>query len=98
MEIGRRLIYDNITGKVILDMGQIKGEDVIERDSINGLDYIDLPFGQDVDKFMIPGVKYHVDPITKIVIFDEIPEPVLTPEQQEIEKLQNELMIAQGVI
>lgn len=95
IQVGRRLIFEKLTGKIVMDMGEMAGE-VLAREPLNELDYLDLAYGQDSDKFM--RVKaYHVDTTTKQVIFDELYEPVVTPQQQ-IEDLQNQLLIAQGVI
>lgn len=95
IQVGRRIIFDKITGAIIFNTGEMQG-DMPPREVINELDFIDLPFGQDSDKFMRAKV-YHVDPITKEVVFDELVEPTLTPEQQ-IAELQQQLLQAQGVI
>ena len=95
MEIGRRIIFDSITGKVISNSGEMQGE-VLPREDIGGLDYVDYPYGYEADKFM-RAKSFHIDPLTKAVVFDELYEPVLSPQEQ-IEDLQNQLMIAQGVI
>lgn len=97
MDIGRRIIFEKSTGKIILDMGEMSG-DILPREDLGELDHIDLPFGQDADKFK-QGIKaYHIDPETKTLIIDEVMERVLTPEQQQIEDLQNKLLVAEGVI
>lgn len=95
IQVGRRVIFDITTGKVICDMGEMQG-DVLARESIGSLDYIDLPYGHMADEFS-RSVKWHIDPETKEVVFDELREPTLTPEQQ-IEQLENELLIAKGLI
>ncbi|WP_373845053.1 hypothetical protein [Clostridium sp.] len=92
-EIGRRIIFDTATGKIIMDTGEMQGSDgsLLPREPINGLDYIDLPYGQDSDKFN--RVKsYHVNPETKEIVFDEFYNPVQTPEQR-ISELENQLLI-----
>jgi hypothetical protein len=97
-QIGRRIIYDTTTGKIIMDMGEMQGTDgsLIPRDTINGLDYIDLPYGQDSDKFS--RVKsYHVDVTSKSVVFDELYDPPVDKDA-EILQLQQQLLQAQGVI
>mgnify|MGYP000863659640 CR=1 FL=1 len=93
MNIGRRIIYDSVSGKVLLDLGEGQGE---PRVAINSLDYIDLPYGQDSDKF--GRVKsYHVDVTSKTVVFDELYDPPVDKDA-EILQLQQQLLQAQGVI
>ena len=97
-QIGRRIIFDTTTGKIITDMGEMQGSDgsLIPREPINGLDYIDLPYGQDSDKF--GRVKsYHVDVTSKTVVFDELYDPPVDKDA-EILQLQQQLLQAQGVI
>lgn len=92
-QIGRRIIFDTQTGKIIMDTGEMQGSDgsLIPREPINGLDYIDLPYGQDSDKFN--RIKsYHVDPTSKTVVFDELYDPIQTPEER-IQELENQLLI-----
>lgn len=96
MSVGRRIIFDKVSGKVIYDMGEILGDGILPREPIGGLDYIDLEVGQDADSFKRVA-EYHVDPQTKTIVFDKLHEPVLTQEEQ-IAELQQELLIAQGVI
>lgn len=97
-QIGRRIIFDTQTGKIISDLGEMQGTDgaLKERDSINGLGYVDLPYGQDSDKFN--RVKsYHMDTTTKTVVFDELYDlPV--DKDAEIATLQQQLLQSQGVI
>ncbi|QXE20460.1 hypothetical protein [Clostridium sp. 001] len=93
MNIGRRIIYDSVSGKVLLDLGEGQGE---PRVAINSLDYIDLLYGQDSDKFN--RVKsYHVDVTTKTVVFDELYDPPVDKDA-EIATLQQQLLQSQGVI
>ncbi len=97
-QIGRRIIYDTTTGKIIMDMGEIQGSDgsLNPREAINGLGYLDLPYGQDSDKFS--RVKsYHVDVASKSVVFDELYDPPVDKDA-EILQLQQQLLQAQGVI
>ena len=97
-QIGRRIIYDTTTGKIITDMGEMQGSDgsLVARESINGLSYIDLPYGQDSDKFS--RVKsYHVDVASKAVVFDELYDPPVDKDA-EVVQLQQQLLQAQGVI
>ncbi|RMD04896.1 hypothetical protein D9O40_00655 [Clostridium autoethanogenum] len=97
-QIGRRIIYDTTTGKIIMDSGEMQGSDgdLKERGAISGLAYIDLPYGQDSDKFN--RVKsYHVDITTKTVVFDELYDPPVDKDA-EIATLQQQLLQSQGVI
>lgn len=97
-QIGRRIIFDTQTGKIISDLGEMQGTDgsLISRDTISGLSYIDLPYGQDSDKFN--RVKfYHVDVATKTVVFDELYDPPVDKDA-EIATLQQQLLQSQGVI
>lgn len=96
MSAGRRIIYDTVTGKIVYDMGEIIGDGVMPREPFNALDYIDLDVGQDTDSFE-RAVEYHIDAATKTVVFDVLREPVLT-EAEQIAQLQQDLLIAQGVI
>lgn len=97
-ELGRRIIYDTTTGRIIINTGEIQclNGSLTPRESINGLDYIDLPYGQDSDKF--GRVKsYHVDVTSKTVVFDELYDPPVDKDA-EILQLQQQLLQAQGVI
>ncbi|SHJ62649.1 hypothetical protein [Clostridium magnum] len=96
MSAGRRIIYDTVTGKIVYDMGEIVGEGILPREPFNSLDYVDLEVGQDADSFKRVS-QYHIDPATKTVVFDVLREPVLT-EAEQIAQLQQDLLIAQGVI
>lgn len=95
LKIGRRIIFDKLTGKVICEMGEIAG-DVLPREDINELDYVDLEYGQHNDKFRRAN-RYYIDSNTKKVVFDELREPIKTPEEKIVE-LENKLLIAEGVI
>lgn len=95
MEVGRRIIFDKTTGKIIFDMGEHSG-DVPPLEPITEIDFIDLPYGQDSSKFN-NAKSYHIDVATRQVVFDEFREPTLTPEQQ-VAELQQQLLQAQGVI
>lgn len=94
IQVGRRIIFDNTNGKIIFDMGEMQGN-VLPRENIGGLDYIDLPFDQDSDKFMRVK-KYHIDVNTKQVIFDELYPAVETEEEKlrrEKAELENQLLL-----
>lgn len=94
MDVGRRIIYDKVSGEIMIDLGEMQG-DVLPRNTIE-LDYLDLPYGQDSDKFNRVK-KYHVDVTTKAIIFDELYDPPVDKDE-EIASLQQQLLTAQGVI
>ncbi|APM40466.1 hypothetical protein [Clostridium kluyveri] len=80
MNLGRRIVYDNQTGKVILDTGE-QTDATEERPVWNGITYIDLEYGAYKDEFS-RVIKYHVDPTAKTVVFDELQPIPITTEQQ----------------
>ncbi|AKA68564.1 hypothetical protein [Clostridium scatologenes] len=75
MNLGRRIVYDSITGGIVLDTGE--ETNATERPVWNGITYIDIPFGQDSDKYS-RVVKYHVDINTKKVVFDQLGPVIVT--------------------
>ena len=70
MNIGRRIVYDSVTGAIILDTGEDTNA-TAERSVWNGTTYVDIPYGQDADKYS-RALKYHVDIATKTVVFDQL--------------------------
>lgn len=76
MNLGRRIVYDSVTGAIILDTGESTTA-TAERPTWNGTTYIDIPFGQDEDKYS-RVVKYHVDVSTKTVVFDQLGKVIVT--------------------
>ena len=89
MNLGRRIVYDSVTGGIILNTGEDTTA-TAERAVWNGITYIDIPFGQDTDKYS--GVlKYHVDIATKAVIFDQL-GPVIITQDDKIKFLFQNLM------
>jgi hypothetical protein len=95
IQVGRRIIFDKTTGEVIMDMGEMQG-DVIERQHYDGISHVDLPYGYESDKFSRVK-KWHIDVNTGLPVFDELAEPVLTPQEQ-IAELQQQLLQVQGVV
>lgn len=92
MEIGRIVIFDPTNGKPLADLGEMSG-DVLPREPIGGLDYIELPFGAYADEFS-RAIRWHVDPVTKNPVFDE-----LAPAQPTYEELKIMIeMMAGGII
>lgn len=76
MNLGRRIVYDSVTGAIVLDTGE-ETNATTERPVWNGITYIDIPYGQDTDKYN-RAVKYHVDISTKTVIFDQLGPIIIT--------------------
>ncbi|MBG9585559.1 hypothetical protein [Cytobacillus firmus] len=92
MNRGNRIYFDQ-DGDIILQTGEMTG-DVIPHKSITKVDFLDLEYGEiDLSKHKI--VK--IDVSTKKPFLENIVVP-LTPEQQRIIELENELLLASGVI
>lgn len=93
MEIGNRIIYDKVTGKVLYGINyNCLGEcgDALEGLRPTEIDFIDLPYG---DKTLQDANTYHVDVVTKKIVIDTTIAHVAT-----YEELQQQLLQAQGVI
>ncbi|WPC41209.1 hypothetical protein [Clostridium sp. JS66] len=84
MNLGRRIVYDAQTGAIYLDTGE-ETNVAAERPAWNGITYIDIPYGQDSDKFA-RVVKYHVDVTSKVVVFDQL-GPVIIDADTKIKTL-----------
>ncbi|OAO79813.1 hypothetical protein [Anoxybacillus flavithermus] len=92
MKIGNRIIFDQ-DGEIVYQTGEMQGG-VLPRKEITELHHIDIDFGAiDYTKYRI--VK--IDIATKQPILEEIPRQ-LTPEQQRIQELENQLLLDSGVI
>lgn len=89
MNLGRRICYDSITGEIILDTGE-EINATAERPVWNGITYIDIPYGQDADKYS-RVVKYHVNVNSKTVIFDELGQIVI-PEDTKFKALYQNIL------
>lgn len=88
MQIGNRIIYDQ-DGDIIIQMGEMQG-DVLPRKEIRELNFIDLEYGSiDYSKYKIANI----DVVTKQPVLEDIPQM-----QPTYEELQQQLLIAQGVI
>jgi len=92
--LNRRIIFDSVTGRVLLDMGKHQSTvEIPPREFINGLDYVDLPYDAYEEEFY-RAVSWHIDTITKLPVFDE-----LAPVQPTYEELQVMVdMMSEGVI
>lgn len=92
MQIGNRIIHDQ-DGDIIAQLGEMQG-DVSPRKEITKIDFVDLKYGEiDTSKYRI--VK--IDVATKKPVLETVEVP-LSPEQQRILELENELLLASGVI
>lgn len=92
MDRGNRIYFDQ-DGEIILQTGEMSG-DVLPHKTITKVDFVDLEYGEvDLSKNKI--VK--IDVATKKPFLENIEVP-LTPEQQRILELENELLLASGVI
>ena len=92
MQRGNLVIYDE-TGKIFLQTGEAEG-DIISHVYPVGIPYLEIPFGTMARKRLIS-----VD-VTKTPhepVFEDIIIP-LTPEEQRIQELENELLLTSGVI
>lgn len=92
MDRGNRIYFDQ-DGEIILQTGESSG-DVSPHKVISKVEFVDLDYGEiDTKKFAITKI----DPATKKPFLVNIEIP-LTPEQQRIIELENELLLASGVI
>ncbi|MDI3040948.1 hypothetical protein QJK96_07330 [Clostridioides difficile] len=89
MKIGRRIIFDQ-DGEIIAIFGEMEG-DVIPRKIITKLDYIDIPFKSIDDNCYIEKI----DVVNNVLIIKEI-KIELTEEQQRMQELENQLLIAEN--
>ncbi|HBG1534400.1 TPA: hypothetical protein OUL50_000979 [Clostridioides difficile] len=89
MEIGRRIIFDQ-DGEIIAIFGEMEG-DIIPRKIITKLDYIDIPFKSIDDNCYIEKI----DVVNNVPIIKEI-KIELTEEQQRMQELENQLLIAEN--
>ncbi|MBD8046742.1 hypothetical protein [Clostridium faecium] len=95
-EVGRRIFYDELTGKIIFEFGEMRG-DVEDYAKYNKINYKDYPYGYRKEEFE-RALKYHIDIETGEVIFDKFIEKIETEEERlrrEKEELENQLLDAQ---
>ena len=91
IQVGNRIIFDQ-DGDIICQLGEMQG--IQKRKVITSLGFIDLKVDEiDYKKYRIVGINVE----TKQPILDEIPQ-FKTEEEQRIEELENELLLASGVI
>lgn len=95
-ELGRRIIFEKTTGKIIVDFGEASGAVLPERETITELDFVDFPSGAYADEFS-RVLAMHIDPLTKQPVFDELADRPLN-DQDYIEQLEDALLIQEGVI
>lgn len=91
MQIGNRIIFDE-KGNILLQMGEMEG-DVLDREPIEKLDYIDLEFGS------IDYTTHYIESInveTKEPVIKEYPKAKLTDEQMYIRELEEKLALMEN--
>lgn len=87
MQVGNRIIYDQ-DGVIISQTGEAQG-DVKPHKEITSLHFVDLDYGAiDITKQRIVSI----DPVTKQPVLEAIDVP-LTPEQQHIKELEDQILI-----
>ncbi|MBZ9622834.1 hypothetical protein G9F71_008210 [Clostridium sp. FP2] len=89
MQIGKRIIYDKLTGKVLNDCFDEMQGSLQEGLRPLEIDYIDLPFG---DTTLKEVIKYHIDVVTKKIIIDNKIEYAETTEEK-LKRLENEMLL-----
>ena len=92
IQLGNRIVFDQ-DGEIIHQTGEMQG-DVLPRKEITELNFIDLEYGEinySTHRIVL------IDVETKQPILEEIPQ-FKTEEQLRIEQLENELLLASGVI
>lgn len=87
MQVGNRIIYDQ-DGEIIFQSGEMQG-DVQPRKEITKLNFIDLEYG--AVNFTTHRIA-SIDPVTKKPVLESI-EVMLTPEQQRIKDLEDQLLL-----
>lgn len=95
-QIGKRIFYDELTGEVIFEFGEMRG-DAKEYAKYNKIIYKDYPYGYKKEEFE-RALKYHIDIETGNVVFNKLIEIKETEEEKlrrEKEELENQLLDAQ---
>lgn len=95
MARGRRIYFDGTNGAIILDTGEVH-EEAPAFSEFSNIQYIDLDYGANAAEFG-RVIRYHVDPETKTVVFDEL-APIQQDKDAYITELENELLMARGLI
>ena len=91
MKVGNRIIFDE-KGNILFQMGEMQG-DVLDREPIEKIDYIDLEYGS------IDYTTHYIESInveTKEPIIKEYPKQELTDEQMYIKELEEKLAIMES--
>ena len=91
MKVGSRIIFDG-KGNILFQMGEMQG-DVLDREPIEKIDYIDLEFGS------IDYTTHYIESInveTKEPVVKEYPKTELTDEQMYIKELEEKLAIMES--
>ena len=91
MKVGSRIIFDG-KGNILFQMGEMQG-DVLDREPIEKIDYIDLEYGS------IDYTTHYIESInvkTKEPVVKEYPKTELTDEQMYIKELEEKLAIMES--
>lgn len=91
IQVGNRIYY-NQNGKAIFTTGEMQG-DVLPRIENEVINYIDLPYG---DTTLKDVSEYHIE--NGQIVIDKMIIPQPTPEELKIQELENQLLVASGVI
>lgn len=92
MEIGKRVIFDKNTGKVLNGTFEEMSGSIEDNLRPLEIDFIDLPYGYDKNNFK-EAIKYHVNIETREIVIDEYIQKTKTPEELRIEELENQLLL-----
>ncbi|WP_405131912.1 hypothetical protein MHB43_10415 [Paenibacillus sp. FSL H8-0317] len=87
MRVGMRIIYDQ-DGEIVFNSGEMSG-DVLPRKEVTKIEHIDLDYG--VINFLTHRI-VRIDIETKQPILEEIPI-VLSPEEQRIKELEDQVLL-----
>ena len=91
MKIGNRIIFDE-KGNILLQMGEMQG-DVLDREPIEKIDYIDLEYGSiDYSTHYIESI----DVENKKPVIKEYPKAKPTDEQLYIQELESKLAMLEN--
>lgn len=88
MELGNRIIYDQ-DGDIVFQTGERHG-DLLPRKDIESLHVLDLVYGAINNQ---THRLIRIDPQTKQAILEEV-QPIITPEEQRIQELEDALLLA----
>lgn len=94
MEIGKRIIFDKTTGKVLNGGFEEMSGNLQEGLRPSEIDFIDLPFG---DLTLQEVTEYHIDVYTKTIVVDSKIQHIQT-DSERIAELENIILESEGLI